>query len=126
MCLATKMSASKCIHYFSDHPAAFGFQSSTLPDNITLTPVNRMADQSLIRISDWHWCCLLMPLSTWSSSFLISRVALVDTVSSLPNSEGRVILVLEVCEFLLKVRDILDNVVSKQVGNLNLCFNACV
>ena len=27
--LATKMSASKLIHYFSSHPAAFGFQAST-------------------------------------------------------------------------------------------------
>ena len=45
--LATKMSASKLIHYFSSHPAAFGFHSSTLPDNITLTSANRKADQSL-------------------------------------------------------------------------------
>ena len=34
--LATKMSASKLIHYFSSHPAAFGFQASTPPDNISL------------------------------------------------------------------------------------------
>ena len=32
--LATKMSASKLIYYFSSHPAAFGFTASTPPDNI--------------------------------------------------------------------------------------------
>ena len=45
--LATKMSASKLIHYFSSHPAAFGFWASTPPDNITLNSGNRKADQSL-------------------------------------------------------------------------------
>ena len=44
--LATKMLASKLIHYFSSHPAAFGFWSST-PDNITLTSTNKKADQKL-------------------------------------------------------------------------------
>ena len=45
--LATKMSTSKLICNFSSHPSAFGFQFSTPPDNITLTPANRKADQSL-------------------------------------------------------------------------------
>ena len=45
--LATKMSASKLICYFSSHPAAFGFQASTPPDNISLNSANRKADQSL-------------------------------------------------------------------------------
>ena len=45
--LATKMSASKLVHYFSSHPAAFGFQASTPPDNISLNSANRKADQSL-------------------------------------------------------------------------------
>ena len=45
--LATKMSASKLIHYFSNHPTAFGFWASTLLDNITLNSANRKADQSL-------------------------------------------------------------------------------
>ena len=45
--LATKMSASKLIHYISSHPAAFRFQSSTPLDNITLSSANRKADQSL-------------------------------------------------------------------------------
>ena len=54
--LATKMSASKLICYFSRHPAAFGFWSLTPPDNITLASANRKADQS-IRFADWCWCC---------------------------------------------------------------------
>ena len=45
--LVTKMSASKLIFYFSSHPAAFGFWSSTLPDNITLSPANRKVNQGL-------------------------------------------------------------------------------
>ena len=54
--LATKMSASKLICYFSSHPAACGFLSLTVPDNITLTFASRKADQS-IRFADWCWCC---------------------------------------------------------------------
>ena len=45
--LATNISASKLIHYFSSHPAAFGFWASTPPDNISLNSANRKADQSL-------------------------------------------------------------------------------
>ena len=47
MSLAAKMSASKLICYFSSQPAALGFWSLTLPDDITLTSANRKADQSL-------------------------------------------------------------------------------
>ena len=39
--LATKISASKLICYFSSHPAAFGFQASTPPDSISLNSANR-------------------------------------------------------------------------------------
>ena len=49
------------------------------------------------------------------------RVALVDTLSSLPDAEGGIIPVSEVCELLLKVHDTLDKAVSKQVGN-----SACI
>ena len=45
--LATKMLASKLIHYFSSHPVAFGFWASTPRDNISLNSANRKADQSL-------------------------------------------------------------------------------
>ena len=55
--LATKMSASKLIRYFSSHPAAFGFQASTPPDNISLNLANRKVDQSL---SDFR--LVLVPL----------------------------------------------------------------
>ena len=57
--------------------------------------------------------------ATLDTGQLIShlRFALVDTLSSLRNSEGGVLPVSEVHELLLKVYNILDNAVSKQVGN---------
>ena len=64
--LATKMSASKLIHYFSSHLAAFGFWSSTPPDNITLSIANRKADQS--QIYRLVLVLLLMPLLPLSTS----------------------------------------------------------
>ena len=45
-------------------------------------------------------------------------VALVDTLSSLPEAEGGVIPVSEVHELLLWIHDILDKAVSRGVGNL--------
>ena len=112
MPLATKMSASKLIHYFSSYPAAFGFQSSTPPDNVNLSAVNRKADQSL---SDFQTGIGAAVQATLNMEHLIShlRVALVDNISSLPNSEGGDIPVSEVCELLIKIHDILDNAVSK-------------
>ena len=81
--LATKMSASKLIHYFSSHPAAFGFQASTPPDNISLNSANRKADQSL---SDFQTGIGATAHATFDTEQLIShlQVALVDTLSSLP------------------------------------------
>ena len=110
------MPASKLIHYFSSHPAPFGFQFSTPPDNITLTSANRKADQSL---SDLQTDVDAAAHATLDTEQLIShlRVALVDTLSSLLNSEGHIIIESKVHELLLKVHDILDNAVSKQVGN---------
>ena len=110
--LAAKMSASKLIQYFSSHPAAFGFWSSTPPDNITLTSANRKADQCL---SDLQTGVGVAAYATLDTEQLIShlRVALVDNHSCLPNSEGGIIPMSEVCELLLKVHDILDNAVSK-------------
>ena len=95
MYLATKMFASKLIHYFSSHPAAFGFWSSTPPDNNTLTSANRKADQSL---SDFQTGVGAAAHATLDREQLIShlKVALVDTLSSLPNSEGGIIPVSEV------------------------------
>ena len=118
--LAAKMSTSKLIHYFSSHPEVYRFQSSTVPDNITLTSANRKADQSL---SDFHIGVDAAAHATLDSEQLIShlRIALFDTLSSLPNSKGGIIPVSEVCELLLKVHNTLTNAVSKQVGN-----SACI
>ena len=92
--LATKMSASKLMHYFSSHPAAFRFQSLTPPDNITLTSANRKADQSL---SDLQTDVGAAAHATLDTKQLIShlRVARLDTLSSLSNSEGGVYLCLK-------------------------------
>ena len=86
MSLATKMSASKLICYFSSHPAAFGFQSSTTLDRITLTSANRKADQNL---SDFQAGIGAPAHATLDTEQLILyfRVALVDTLSSLAISE---------------------------------------
>ena len=106
--LATKMSASKLIHYFSSHPAAFGFQASTAPDNIFLNSANRKADQSL---SDFQTGLGATAHTTFDTEQLIShlQVALVDNLSSLPEAE--------VQELFLWIHGILDKAVSKQVGN---------
>ena len=110
--LATKMSASKLIHYFSSHPAAFGFWASTPPDNISLNLANRKVDQSL---SDFQTGLGAAAHATLDTEQLIShlQVALVDTLSSLPEAEGDVIPVSEVHELLLQIHGILDKAVSK-------------
>ena len=106
------MSASKLICYFSIHPAAFRLKSLTPPDNITLTSANRKADQSL---SDLQTGVGATAHATLDTQQLISclRVALLDTLSSLPDSEGGIILVSEVNELPLRVHDILDSALSK-------------
>ena len=116
MSLATKMSASKLICYFSSHPAAFGFVASTPPDNISLNSANKKADQSL---SDFQTGIGAAAHATIDTEQLISflQVALVDTLSSLPKDGGDVIPVSEVHELLLWIHGILDKAVSKQVGN---------
>ena len=104
--------------FFKPSLQPFRFWSSTPLANITLTSANRKADQSHIRICRLVLVLLLMPLLTTLSNLLSHlRVALVDTLSSLPDSEGGIIPVSEVRELLLKVHNILDNAVSKQVGN---------
>ena len=45
-----------------------------------------------------------------------SRMALLDTITSLHDSDGGMIPVQEVLELLSKSHDILDNALSKQVG----------
>ena len=112
MSLATKMSTSKLIHYFSSHPAAFGFWACTPPDNITLNSANRKVDQSL---SDFQTGIGAAADVTLDTEQLISHLqdALVDTLSSLPEAEGDVIPLSEVHELLLQIHDILDKAVSK-------------
>ena len=100
--LTTKMLASKLIRYFSSHPAAFGF---------SLNSANRKVDQSL---SDFQTGLGAPAHATLDTEQLIShlQVALVDTLSSLPEAEGDVIPVC-VCELLLQIYGILDKAVSK-------------
>ena len=70
--LATMMSASKLILYFSRHPTIFGFQSSTPPDIVTLTSVNREADHNF-RLA---LVLLLMSLLKQSNSSLTLELPL--------------------------------------------------
>ena len=113
MSLATKMSASKLIHYFSSHPAAFGFGASTPPDNISLNSANRKVDS--VSLSDFQTGVGAAAHATLDTEELISHLqaALVDTLSTLPEAEGDVIPVSEVCELLLWIHGILDKAVSK-------------
>ena len=77
-----------------------------------MNSANRKADQSL---SDFQTGVGAAAHATLDVEQLIShlRVALVDTLSTLPDAEGGVIPASEVCELLLKVHDILDKAVSK-------------
>ena len=114
--LATKMSASKLIRYFSSHPAAFGFWASTPPDNISLNSANRKVYQSLSDVQTGLGAAAHATLDT-EQHISCLQVALVDTLSSLPEAEGDVVPVSEVSELLLRIHGILDEAVSKQVGN---------
>ena len=108
--LATKMSASELIGYFSSHPASFGFWASTLPDN----SANRKVDQSL---SDFQTGVGAPAHATLDTEQLISclQVALVNTLSSLPEAEGDVIPVSEVHELLLWIHGILDRLFPSEL-----------
>ena len=110
--LALALATSKLIHYFSSYPATFGFWTSTLPDNISLNSANRKADQSLL---DFQTGVGTTAHATLDTEQLVShlQVALVDTLSSLPEAEGNVIPVSELHELLLWIHDILDKAVSK-------------
>ena len=112
--LATKMSTSKLICYFSSHP---GFWASTPPDNISLNSANRKVDQSLSDFQSGLGATAHATLDTEQLIYCL-QVALVDTLSSLPEAEGDVIPVSEVHELLVQIHGILEKAVSKQVGNL--------
>ena len=81
-----------------------------------MNSANRKVDQSL---SDFQTGLGATAHATLDREQPIShlQVALVDTLSSLPEGEGDVIPVSEVCELLLWIHGILDKAVSKQVGN---------
>ena len=66
--MATNMSAFKLICYFSSHSAAFGCQSFTPPDNITLMPANGKLKRVYpnFRLA---LVLLLMPLMTQAAHF---------------------------------------------------------
>ena len=125
MSLATKISASKLIHYFSSHPAAFGFWASTPPDNISLNSANRKADQSLW---DFQTGVGAAAHATLDTEQLIShlQVALVDTLSSLPEAEGDVIPVSEVCEVLLWIHGILGQGCFQVSWKFSMYFSTSV
>ena len=77
-----------------------------------MSSANRKVDQSL---SDLQTGVGAAAHGTLDIEQLIShlRVALLDILSSLPDSDGGIIPVSEVCDLLLKVNDILDMAVSK-------------
>ena len=77
-----------------------------------MNPANHKADQGL---SEFQTSIGLVAHATLSTEQLISctRVALVDTISYLQDSEGGMISVKEVCELITMIHDILDNAVSK-------------
>ena len=87
-------------------------QASTPPDNITLNSANRKADQPL---SDFWTGVGAAAHATLDMEQPISyfQVALVDTLSSLPDAEGGVVPMYEVHELLLKIHEILYKAVSK-------------
>ena len=114
------MSASKMICYFSNHPVAFGFQSSIPPDDISLTPSYRKADQSLLEFQTGIGAAA-HAIADMEQLISYVKFAFIDTISSLPDSEGWIIPVSKVHELLTKVHDILDNGVSKWVG-----YSACI
>ena len=90
-----KISGSKLICYFYGHPAAFGFQASLPPDNVTLNPVNKRIDQNL---SDFQTGIFAAAHTTLETDQVIShtRTALVDTIASLQHYECGVITASEV------------------------------
>ena len=94
------MSASKLIHYFPSHLAAYGFWASSPPDNIILNLAKKKTDQSL---SDFQTDIGSSAHITVGTEWLIShtRTALTDTVASLQGSDGGVIAASEVHELII-------------------------
>ena len=110
------MSVSKWSINFSSQPAAFGFRASTPPDNISLNSA-KQESWSLSLIFRLVLVPLHMLLLTQSNSFLSSGL---PCWYSFLTAWGwvRFIPLSEVHELLLRIYDILDKAVFKQVGNL--------
>ena len=66
--LVGRMLASKYIHYFCSHPAAFGHQTVTLLDNIVLYGTIRILMK--VRFLDWHQCNYLCYFADGAGHFL--------------------------------------------------------
>ena len=115
------MSASNLNHYFSGHPAVFSFWATLPLDNITLNPANKTIDQSL---SDFQAGIGAAAHATLDAEQFISgtRTVLVDTVVTVQGSGDDVIAALEVHEILSKIPDIMDNAMSKWIGNMACIF----
>ena len=98
------MSASKLIHNFSSHPAAFWFWDSSPSDNITLNAANENTDQEPHAFLDTeHLICH-------------TRNVLVNTIASLQGSDGEIIQVSVVHGPFNKIHDLLNNTLSKWAG----------
>ena len=89
-----------------------------------MTPTNGKAEQSL---SDFQTGIVVAAAALLDMEQLISdiRILLVDTISSLQDSEGGVISVSEVCELHSKILDFLDSVVGNIaciLAHFQFCF----
>ena len=104
--LESKISTTKLIHYFSNHPVAFGFQASSPPNNISMNAANKKTDQSP---SDFQTGTGAAAHTTLQTEQLTShtRTAFVDTTASLHSSDGEVIPLSEAHELHTNIHDIL-------------------
>ena len=85
------------MHYFSSHPATFGFQASLPPGNITLNSANKRTDQSL---PDFQAGIGTAAHASLDVDQLTSHTRAVDMMASLQGSGGGVITASEVHELL--------------------------
>ena len=78
-CRQERSQSFKLIHYLSSHPAAFGFQALSPPDNISLNPVNKKS------LYDFEMGIHAAAHATLDTNQLISHTsaALIDRVASL-------------------------------------------
>ena len=111
------MSACKLIPYYSSHTTSAGLLAIFSPDKFTLNHNNKKTYQSL---SDFQTGIGVAAHATLDTEHRIShtRIAFGDITVFLQGSDGGDITVSEVHELLTRIHDILDNAMSKQVGNI--------